>query len=86
MVRRVVRDHDSAISTKSQIVRSLILHELTEGDSTRTILHLRFRGKIAATGLKKTFLVTGGGVMDHITTAPMLSGLTERAESDYKSS
>lgn len=60
--------------------RSLILHEFQEADKTKTLLHLRFRGKIAATGIKRRFLVIGGGIMDHITTAPMLAGLAERAE------
>ncbi|KAK5169628.1 uncharacterized protein LTR77_005605 [Saxophila tyrrhenica] len=59
---------------------ALILHEMTEGGRVKTLLHLRFRGKIAVTGLKKRLLVTGGGIMDHITTAPMLAGLKERAE------
>lgn len=50
---------------------------------THTLLHLRFRGKIAATGLKRRLLVWSGGVMDHITTAPMLAGLAERAENGW---
>ena len=76
--------------------RSLILHEIKPGDDrktgtetkdanpTHTLLHLRFRGKIAATGLKRRLLVWGGGVLDHITTAPMLAGLAERAEFNWK--
>ena len=51
-----------------------------------TLLHLRFRGKIAATGLKRRLLVWGGGILDHLTTAPMLSGLAERAEAGWDES
>lgn len=60
--------------------RALILHEVHEAETPKTLLHLRFRGKIAATGLKRKLLVAGGEIMDHITTAPMLTGLAERAE------
>lgn len=59
---------------------TLILHEMPEGDRVNTLLHLRFRGKIAATGLKKRLLVWGGGILDDISTSPMLAGLAERAE------
>ena len=62
---------------------SLILHDLSQGGpgaTPSTLVHLRFRGKIAATGLKRRLLVWGGGVLDHLTTAPMLAGLAERAE------
>ncbi|KAM0723952.1 hypothetical protein Q7P37_000943 [Cladosporium fusiforme] len=45
-----------------------------------TTVHLRFRGRIAATGLKRRLIVWFGSVMDHISTAPMLAGLKERAE------
>ena len=66
-----------------EIDRSLILHEVSKGEKLETLLHLRFRGKIAATGLKKRLLVSGGGMMDHLTTAPMLAGLAERAEAEW---
>ena len=74
------------------LFRSLILHPIettlgscsNEIDVTYTLLHLRFRGKIAATGLKRRVLVWGGGVLDHITTAPMLAGLAERAEKAWR--
>lgn len=66
--------------------RSIILHEVPKADGKKTLLHLRFRGKIAATGIKRKLLVAGGGFMDHITTAPMLAGLAERAEHSDKSS
>lgn len=59
---------------------SLILHDLSERDRSATLVHLRFRGKIATTGLKRRLLVWGGGVLDHLRTAPMLAGLAERAE------
>jgi hypothetical protein len=48
------------------------------------LLQLRFRGKIAATGLKRKALVWGGGVLDHVTTYPMLAGLRERAEAAWE--
>jgi hypothetical protein len=60
--------------------RSLILHNVADSPEDQTILHLRFRGKIAATGLKRKVIVIGGGILDRITTAPMLAGLKERAE------
>lgn len=47
---------------------SLILHPQAE---EQTLLHLRFRGKIAATGLKRRWIVWGGGWLDHITTWPV---------------
>jgi hypothetical protein len=43
-----------------------------------TVVHLRFRGKIAATGLKAKLIVRGGGWMDYLSTAPMLAGLRDR--------
>ena len=43
---------------------SLILHPQAQD---QTLLHLRFRGKIAATGLKRRFIVWAGGLADHIT-------------------
>jgi hypothetical protein len=66
--------------------RALILYDIPDSEGAQTLLHLRFRGKIAATGLKKTFIVTGGSIMDHITTAPMLAGLQERSEASYSKS
>lgn len=53
--------------------------EVAESGPT-TELHLRFRGRIASTGLKRTLILRGGDFMDWITTAPMLAGLAERAE------
>lgn len=69
------------------LYRSLILHELKdrgEGRGVETLLHLRFRGKIAATGLKRKAIVWGGGVLDHFTTLPMMAGLKERAEKGWE--
>ena len=43
-----------------------------------SIVHLRFRGRIAAKGLKRRCILKGGHFLDHITTAPMLAGLKER--------
>ena len=63
---------------------ALILHEsrLQPADDPRTVIHLRFRGRIEATGLKRWLIVRGGGFMDWISTAPMLAGLKERVESE----
>jgi len=41
-------------------------------------VHLRFRGQIQSTGWKRSLIVWGGGIMDHLTTAPMLLGLRDR--------
>ncbi|KAK3679950.1 hypothetical protein LTR78_000327 [Recurvomyces mirabilis] len=61
---------------------TLMLHELdTDADGTpRTLVHLRFRGQIAATGIRKWVVVNGGGFLDWIFTYPMLLGMQERAE------
>lgn len=54
------------------------------GVSGETVLHLRFRGRILRTGWQRKTLIWGGGLMDHLSTAPMMAGLAERAE-DTKS-
>ena len=59
---------------------SILLHEVQDRGEAATLLHLRFRGRIAATGLKGRLIVWGGGLLDHWTTAPMLAGLAERVE------
>jgi len=62
---------------------ALLLETPDDGGSSSssgTVLHLRFRGRIQKTGWKRKLLVWGGGLMDHWTTAPMLTGLAERAE------
>ena len=53
----------------------------TENSSAEpaTKVHLRFRGQIQSTGWKRNMIVWGGGVMDYLTTVPMLSGLRDRA-------
>lgn len=51
-------------------------------DGGATDLRLRFRGRIQRTGWQRKLLVFGGGFMDWATTAPMLAGLKERAESE----
>ena len=53
-------------------------------ERTVTEVHLRFRGRIASTGLKRRLLVYFGDKLDHWTTAPMLAGLAERAEECVK--
>ncbi|KEF59328.1 uncharacterized protein A1O9_04172 [Exophiala aquamarina CBS 119918] len=42
-------------------------------------VHLRFRGQIQTTGWKRSLIAWGGGIMDYLTTAPMLLGLRDRA-------
>ncbi|WPH04267.1 Hypothetical protein R9X50_00715600 [Acrodontium crateriforme] len=59
---------------------SLLLHERTTESGPETTIHLRFRGKIAARGLKRKLLVWGGEWMDWASTTPMLAGLAERVE------
>jgi hypothetical protein len=49
-----------------------------------TTVHLRFRGKIAATRLKARLIVWGGGIMDYLSTAPMLWGLKDRVLAEEK--
>ena len=50
----------------------------------QTMLHLRFRGNLESTGLKRWLILKGGGFMDWATTAPMMAGLAERAERMYE--
>ncbi|RSM08935.1 hypothetical protein CEP52_004398 [Fusarium oligoseptatum] len=59
---------------------AILLHETESATGVSTVVHLRFRGKIASTGLKLRVIVWVGGILDHITTAPMLAGLAERVE------
>ena len=49
-----------------------------------TLIHLRFRGDIRSKGLRRKMIVAGGGLLDWITTTPMLAGLAERAESSSR--
>ncbi|EMC91536.1 hypothetical protein BAUCODRAFT_126538 [Baudoinia panamericana UAMH 10762] len=61
---------------------ALLLHELPPNPNgkPRTLVHLRFRGRIAATGWQRMIIVRFGAFMDHISTAPMLAGLADRVE------
>ncbi|RMJ13644.1 hypothetical protein CDV36_006672 [Fusarium kuroshium] len=59
---------------------AILLYETEFVTGVSTVVHLRFRGKIASTGLKLRVIVWVGGILDHITTAPMLAGLAERVE------
>ena len=67
---------------------ALILTEVPAGavgsgtatGETVTKLHLRFRGNLGATGIKRKLILWGGDFMDWATTTPMLAGLAERAE------
>lgn len=64
-----------------QFAWALLLHEHTDETAPpRTTVHLRFRGRIAASGVKKRMIVWFGGMMDYVSTAPMLAGLNERVE------
>ena len=62
---------------------SLILHESSTAPAAQTLVHLRFRGKITATGFLKSLLVWSGGLFDHITAKPMVDGLAERCENAH---
>lgn len=66
---------------------ALLVHEhQIEGeasDRAASVVHLRFRGSIEATGLKRWVIVKFGGFMDYISTAPMLAGLKERVEKEH---
>ncbi|RSL58234.1 hypothetical protein CEP54_007888 [Fusarium duplospermum] len=64
---------------------AILLHETESEIGVSTVVHLRFRGKIASTGLKRRVIVWAGGVLDHITTTPMLAGLAERVERQHLS-
>lgn len=80
-------NHEKALVYRSErygclFTWALLLRE-NEEQGTRpvaTTVHLRFRGRIAAKGMKKRLIVWFGGIMDRISTAPMLAGLQERAE------
>ncbi|KAK3647262.1 hypothetical protein LTR56_008093 [Elasticomyces elasticus] len=65
---------------------TLMLHHLeplSSGTEARTLVHLRFRGSIAATGWKQRVLVAGGRFMDSVFTWPMLQGMAERVERSH---
>ena len=64
---------------------TLMLHELeaNEDSTPRTLVHLRFRGQIAANGIRKWVVVNGGGFLDWIFTYPMLLGMQERVERQH---
>ncbi|EEU35151.1 uncharacterized protein NECHADRAFT_87302 [Fusarium vanettenii 77-13-4] len=62
---------------------AILLHETESATGVSTVVHLRFRGKIAPTGLRRRVIVWLGGILDHTTTAPMLAGLAERVEREH---
>lgn len=64
---------------------ALLLREKQPVDdgAVETVVHLRFRGRIQSTGLKRRLIVTVGGWFDHWTAMPMLAGLAERAEKPH---
>ena len=53
--------------------------EVDEGE-VKTMVQLRFRGRIGSEGWKRAVIVWAGGKMDSLTTRPMLKGLKERVE------
>ncbi|KXT00404.1 hypothetical protein AC578_3365 [Pseudocercospora eumusae] len=63
---------------------ALLLHELNAGASSdpepSTVVHLRFRGRIQATGWKQKALVKGGEVLDTAAATPLLLGIADRCE------
>lgn len=62
---------------------AIVLHECEEpssNDGPMTVVHLRFRGGMSSKGIKRKLIVRGGGILDYLTTAPMLAGLAERVE------
>ena len=48
-----------------------------------SVVQLRFRGVLQATGLKRAIILKFGEFMDYISTAPMLAGLAERVEKQH---
>lgn len=64
----------------AQFSWAITLAPLGGGDGTR--VHLRFRGKIRSTGLKRRAIVAGGEFFDGLTGEIMLRGLEERVVED----
>lgn len=60
----------------------ILLYETESATGVSTVIHLRFRGKIASIGLRRRVTVWLGGILDHITTAPMLTEMVERRHID----
>lgn len=54
---------------------ALTLHEL---DGGRTLVRLRFRGRLRSSGLRRRGLILLGELLDRVTSELMLSGLEER--------
>ncbi|EME80777.1 uncharacterized protein MYCFIDRAFT_61870 [Pseudocercospora fijiensis CIRAD86] len=60
---------------------ALLLQELNGSDpEPETLVHLRLRGRVQATGWKQKALVKGGEVLDAAAAAPLLSGIADRCE------
>lgn len=62
---------------------ALLLHDRSSDAAPATTVHLRFRGNIQATGLKRRLIVLGGGWLDYLSTMPMLAGIAERVEKPH---
>jgi hypothetical protein len=76
--------HNQALVYKSErygtiFTWTLVVDEIGSGVSE---VRLRFRGRIQSTGFRRSVIVWGGSWMDWLSTAPMLKGLKERAESE----
>lgn len=67
------------VFTWTQMVRRARSHdEMNRGEGSGAIVHLRFRGAIQSTGIKRALIVWGGEKMDWASTAPMLAGIRDR--------
>ena len=63
---------------------ALLVRETETGSGRETsVVHLRFRGALQVTGLKRRIILLFGEFMDYISTAPMLAGLAERVERQH---
>lgn len=86
VVDRVIEPHTIVLRSKrygSEFTWALLLRELHDqpGDpEPATVVHLRFRGKLKAEGLRRRLVVKSGKLLDSLSTAPMLAGLAERCE------
>lgn len=86
VVDRVIEPHTIVLRSKrygSEFTWALLLRELHDqpGDpEPATVVHLRFRGKLKADGVRRRIIVKSGEVLDRLSAAPMLAGLAERCE------
>lgn len=75
----VLRSHRYGCeSTWALLLREL--HDSAADPEPATVVHLRFRGKLKAQGVKRKVMVQGCQLLDRISTVPLLMGLAERTE------